>query len=153
MTVLRFEYIATFIVVMASVSCHPSDDTIFSHDGIYIRKTVKDRKYVSISIRSENVEYDCINISGITGDNEDLVGNIDNDIINKSERKYSSSEITMFDNKPEPKIMNLDSSFKKIEFNFSKYNYVMFPIFNCENFRKNLDQIVYIYTDPKKHQM
>ncbi|HQV02222.1 hypothetical protein [Novosphingobium sp.] len=117
-------------------------------EGISVDGPHRDGPNLKFIVRSENRDFDCINLNGVSGSGEVLKneGSKDPSIV-KSSNLYKNSDILYFDNRQYADLKNIYR--EDVTLNIDKnYKYVMFPIFNCKSFKYNIAQYVYIYTFP-----
>lgn len=129
-------------------ACSQNVSKEIAADGIYIKTVIKDKNNIDIYIKSENNNYDCININGISGSGEKLYGEKHASLV-KSEHNYGRSDILSFDNRPTEKILRIRNTYNIVKLRSEYYNFIMFPIFSCEKFKENVQHQVYIYTSGK----
>lgn len=130
-----------------SQSCSRESSKEVHADGIQIKSPIRGDGGTYFYIKSDNAEYDCINLNGINGEGEDLKGD-DQEHLSLSDSEYGKSDIIYYDNKPNENLLNITGSFKKIDLS-ENYKFAMFVIFNCKKFQENKQQRVYIYVSKR----
>ncbi|MFC4290805.1 hypothetical protein ACFOWX_00045 [Sphingorhabdus arenilitoris] len=120
-------------------------------DGITVRGPYIGTN-IELFVKSENPEYDCINIDAISGLYEDfyLEGNNKNKSKNyfpylkKSDHKISNFDIDNYNNNSSYKAVNIYNYEYKLSLDID-HKFVSFAIFSCDLYSKNKSQHVYHY--------
>jgi hypothetical protein len=135
-------------ILLASASCSQAGEKEIAKDGIYITEPHRDGSKLKFVIRSQNQNFDCINLNGINGSGEILINNgSKRPSLIMSAETFRRSDITAYDNNPISRIAKIYGKSQEVIID-DGYKYIMMPVFNCKKFNDNTPQHVYVYTFP-----